>query len=293
MKRILIFIVLSISALFSQAQGLHIVKDNINCTYGIKDADGNWVVEPTYILIEEYNTGYFRMRDEVGLGIFTPKGKQLIPCTHDRIDISSKKWVIRSSYDVNQRRLENKKQPYFYGFQKDEQLVYNLRGEEVVSLSSNAELLIDSDYSIIAYDRVLRYSQFIDSAGAILIDSIQGRLRSFSGRDYAIVGDNVSNSGSVSGNGRVVNRKGELIINAVMDQVRIDSKKRDDLKLECSSLENMLAMVNGNFSLSDEGVHLYLSQCNMYPSSTVELLIPIENIEKLASSKWIFSYLEN
>jgi hypothetical protein len=44
--RILFFILLSFifSVEIVQAQ-LHIVKDNLGCTYGLKNKDGNWVIE--------------------------------------------------------------------------------------------------------------------------------------------------------------------------------------------------------------------------------------------------------
>jgi hypothetical protein len=69
-------------------------------------------------------------------------------------------------------------------------------------------------------------------------------------------------------------------------------KKRDDLALDCSSLENMIAMIGGNFSLSSQGVHLYLNQNNNYSSSSVELIIPIDNLSNYSESRWVVPILK-
>ena len=80
----------------------------------------------------------------------------------------------------------------------------------------------------------------------------------------------------------------------LMEEFVISLQKRDDLKLECSSLENMLEMVGGKFKLTQYGVRLYLNQYNGNYSgvgSMVELLIPLENLSQHDESKWIVPIL--
>ncbi|MDG1331106.1 MAG: WG repeat-containing protein [Crocinitomicaceae bacterium] len=226
MKHFLIFVFAFCLMQFTQAQELRIVKDNINCTYGIKDDAGKWVVEANYILIEQYNTGYFRVRDEIGLGVLTPEGKQLLPCIHDQITISTYNWRIRNRYDSYQNYGENTEHVYFYAVKNNRQLVYNLRGEKMASFGIHTDFKLDSDYSIIAYNRNSRFSRYIDSTGRFLIDSIQGKIAPFNGENYTLVGDNISANDRANGNARVVNRKGELLLDIEMDYALIDSKSR-------------------------------------------------------------------
>lgn len=225
MKWFLLFLLTFVVCSFLQAQDLRVVKDNINCTYGIKDGEGNWVVQPTYILIEEYNSGYFRMQDEIGLGVLTPGGKELIPCVHDQIKISTHNWYIQGQYEV-QFNTQSQGKIYFYGMQGDDCHVYNLEGTKLTSFSRNCDFELDTDFSIIGYDRYLTYSKYVDSNGIVLIDSIDGKLAAYKGKNYSVVGDNVSSNGRVTGNARVINRKGELLMKSTVDQLQVDSKER-------------------------------------------------------------------
>jgi len=53
-------ILVAITFIFFQLKGvsqLHIVKDNIACTYGLKNAANEWVVKPNYIYIKAIENG--------------------------------------------------------------------------------------------------------------------------------------------------------------------------------------------------------------------------------------------
>lgn len=80
----------------------------------------------------------------------------------------------------------------------------------------------------------------------------------------------------------------------LMQEFVIALQKRDDLKLDCSSLEMMIGLIDGKFSLSESGVHLYLNQqsTNVYGiSQPVKLLIPSENLSNHSESSWIVPIL--
>ena len=80
----------------------------------------------------------------------------------------------------------------------------------------------------------------------------------------------------------------------LMSEFITSLKKRDDLKLDCSSLEMMIEMIGGKFTLGTDGVRLHLSQTNINSygvSEPVTLLIPIENLDNHAESKWIVPIL--
>lgn len=223
MKRVILFLFVSFSLQCALAQNLRVVKDNVNCTYGIKDRDGNWVVEPTYILIEEYNTGYFRVRDEIGLGIFTPEGKPLLPCIHDNIDVSTRNWHLLNLYGSGVH-TEKGDHLYFYAKHRDELLVYNLSGKKVGTFGEQTDLELDADFSIIGYNRNLRYTKYIDSSGQVLIDSIQGKLAPYDGGEYTIVANYINGRNTGSGNVRVVNREGEVLTTPVMDRALLQGE---------------------------------------------------------------------
>ncbi len=78
----------------------------------------------------------------------------------------------------------------------------------------------------------------------------------------------------------------------LMQEFILSLQKRDDLALDCSSLENMLAMIGGKFALSNQGVHLYLTQYSYYSNSSIELIIPVDNLANYSESNWIVPILE-
>lgn len=227
MKQFILFSSILLLTLFSNGQELRIVKDNINCTYGVKNSEGNWVIEPNYILIEQYNSGYFLVRDIDGLGIFSPQGTELIPCIYDQISVSSRNWHIRSDYDVYPDNYQIPGVVYFFGRRDANQCIINLKGRKIGSFNKGTEFQLDTDYSIIAYENATRLSSYLDSSGTLLIDKIVGKITPFGGKDYTLLGNYVQVNNYVDGNISVINRKGEQIMDGIiMDKAMIDSEGR-------------------------------------------------------------------
>ncbi|MFK7785054.1 MAG: hypothetical protein AB8B56_08055, partial [Crocinitomicaceae bacterium] len=79
----------------------------------------------------------------------------------------------------------------------------------------------------------------------------------------------------------------------LLDEFILALQKRDDLQLECSSLEMMIQMIGGRFSLSDKGIHLYYSNgYDYWSNSVIEFLIPLDRLQLYAESKWIIPILK-
>jgi hypothetical protein len=143
MFKVLILVV--ITFIFFQLKGvsqLHIVKDNIACTYGLKNAANEWVVKPSYLLIEQLYTNEYRITDTYGKGIMNNEGSVIIPPEYSSVDVMDARyyWVTKS----NGRGIINKEglvivppkyeaiyfltDRYFMAHQKDEKWVYTDQG---------------------------------------------------------------------------------------------------------------------------------------------------------------------
>lgn len=57
-------------------------------------------------------------------------------------------------------------------------------------------------------------------------------------------------------------------------------QKRDDLVLDCSSLNNMVNAIGQNFYLTKEGIQLILANHNYWTGQNVEVLIPFDELKK-------------
>jgi hypothetical protein len=80
--------------------------------------------------------------------------------------------------------------------------------------------------------------------------------------------------------------KGNLFENELLAAI----KKRDDLKLDCSSIDQLVDNFNDVFWFSEKGIHLqYDKNGNGYQA--VEILIPIENLKKHRQTSWFTLYL--
>lgn len=224
MKQFLLFIVILFLTLFSDAQELYIVKDNINCSFGIKDKSGNWVIEPTYILIQQYNSDYFLVKDIDGDGILNPSGKSIIECKYDRIEIENGNW----SFSAHSNEVISREINTFFRCYKDTNLyLINTQGYEIARMHSHDNIQFDGDDHFLIYAGYPKTTSYVDTNGNILINKKPGIVSPFKGRDYSLWGDrDGSRVGDISGNVRLVNRKGEVMLEENFDRAQIISKSR-------------------------------------------------------------------
>src|ERR1041385_169897 len=80
---------LSIFSLFflnCSAQKYFVSTDYNNCTTGVKDSLGNWVVQPIYDYVEESFPGTFIVSAGTKEGVVNKTGKILIPVMYDAVE---------------------------------------------------------------------------------------------------------------------------------------------------------------------------------------------------------------
>jgi hypothetical protein len=228
MKHILILLFVSLIGWSAQAQDLRIVKDNVNCTYGIKDKEGNWVVESTYILIEEYNSGYFLMRNEIGLGVFTPDGKEMIPCKYDQINLLNRNWHLKQPYHNNPVGTIESRAIFFRGIRNNRTYLINSRGDELANFGEAVRIDFDVDSTVIVYDPPTKSSTYLDTTGNIFFENLPGQLIPFGNRNATLIGENdyPSNVHSDRKNARLIDRQGKTLLSDTFDVAEIDAKDR-------------------------------------------------------------------
>ncbi len=225
MKQFLLCISTLFFALLCSAQENRVVKDNINCTYGIKNSNGNWIVEPNYILIEQYNTGYFLVRDVEGLGVFSPDGKQIITCKYRSLSPINRTWHIKHP---NQFVQVNEVEPYvfFLGAKDTSKCIINSVGQEIGSFPLDSRIEFDGDKHILVRDKVSRRSSYLDTTGNVMLDNLSGQLQPFGQRNYTLIGNYPQSIYSARGDVRLIDRSGKLLLNQVMDHALIDTSGR-------------------------------------------------------------------
>ncbi len=199
MKSILLlstFLVLLLSNnSFSQ---LKIVKDNIVCTYGIKNEQGNWVLEPTFILIEELQNDYFKTLTEEGKGVFYLT-KQIIPNEYDEISNEQSNFKVWKNNKVG---------------------ILSSSGEIIVPVIFNS-LLLDMNL-FICYKVIDNKYSFtcISNTGNVLIPETNGIIKPFLGQPYTLIGDQHFEY-SANGNAGLIGIDGKMLIPRIYDRLRL------------------------------------------------------------------------
>ena len=227
MKQFLLSITILFLTLFCHAQELRIVKDNINCSYGLKDKSGNWVIEPIYILIQEYSSGYFLVKDVLGDGVLSPSGKWIIECKYDRLYPAQPKWQIIGDYPEGRSIHPPGTGFFFFGHIGDRKLLLNSRGKQVVELSKLEQLKFDGDAHLLIHKNGPLTTSYLDTAGNVLIDNVPGAILPFGQKEYSLHGEGTeAYSRVMKGNVRLINRKGESLLDDQFDRAIFASGKR-------------------------------------------------------------------
>lgn len=222
MKQLLLILSFLLLTFLCKAQELHIVKDNLNCTYGIKDKSGNWVIEPNYILIQQYNSGYFLVNDVEGDGIVNPSGQWIVPCKYDRIETTSPSWGLNYYLYSNASAGANA----FLCCRKGDKLdLISTQGVNIASVHSNDRIQFDGKDHFLIYASNPVSTSYIDTNGISLFDKKPGIVMPFHGREYSLWGEG-GGYDCISGNGRLVNRTGEVILDAQFERARILTNDR-------------------------------------------------------------------
>lgn len=210
MKQFLLCISLFLLTVFCHAQELRIVKDNINCTYGLKDQAGNWVIEPTYILIQLYNSGYFLAKDALGDGLLSPTGKQIIQCKYDQLNPIQPRSEIINEYSQKRYQYPSGKSIFFQAKTGDQEVILNSRGKQIVQLSPHDKVQFDGEAHILIYGNEPLTSTYVDTSGNVLINKISGAILPFGSNEFSLHGKGIErHSKVVQGDVQLITRKGE------------------------------------------------------------------------------------
>lgn len=210
MKYYLLFISVLFLSVYSVAQQLRIIKDNVNCTYGLKDEAGNWVVQPTYILIQRYNSGYFAAKNELGEGLLSPTGKPIIECKYDQLRPIQSKWLIVEGYMLDSYQRPSGQSVFFQGNLSDQAVILNARGKEIFQISRYDGVQFDGEAHLLIYGNSPLTSTYIDTLGNVLINKTPGAILPFGSNEFSLHGNGLeSYSKVVQGNVRLINKKGE------------------------------------------------------------------------------------
>lgn len=196
MLRFYIFLSFTLS-FFQVLSQPRIVKDNIACTYGIKNEAGQWILEPSCILIEELPNQYFRTLTENGRGIFY-NGKQLIENQFDEIFFEYNLFKVR-------------KQSLFG--------LYSIQGTQIVPLDYNGFLFDGQIVIALNYKNQITFSTCYNLLGETLIPEVEGLIYGFQGKTTSLIGSMKTEYG-VLGKAGLIDIKGNIIIPRIYDQLR-------------------------------------------------------------------------
>lgn len=194
------------------AQDLRIVKDNIKCAYGIKDQAGKWVIQADYIVIEQLSSGHFLMTDENGDGIVSPTGRWMIECSYDQLSLAQAT-NAQIGFDQGTAGL------FFYARKGNRTFLLNSRGKQLVELFAKDRLEFDGFAHMLIYGGTPLTSTYLDTNGNILIDKFSGVILPFGNNDFSLYGKGIeAYSKVVTGNVRLINRKGEFPLDQQFDR---------------------------------------------------------------------------
>lgn len=228
MKQLLSLTLVLLLASSVRAQNFRIIKDNLNCSYGLKDKNGAWVLEPIYTLVLEYTSGYYLVKDPLGDGIVTPSGKWLIECKYDQIDVQMAQWNIVDNFRYAPNTASVSNEGFFLiGTKGDEKHLINSRGKTIRKMTRDAALGKDGQTHFLIHEESPARATYMDTSGNVFIDRMEGKILPFLGRDYSLNGASFQDVNRVvSGKVRLIDKRGKVLLDDVFDMAMIASKDR-------------------------------------------------------------------
>lgn len=223
MKVFLLISFLFIS-LLSKAQH-RAVKDNIACSYGIKNEAGEWIVAPSYQLIRGYQNGFFVTHDGVNYGLLDLDGKEIIPCEYDQIrDLGRSMQLVNVGVSISKGWDSPENPTLIEAVRKGKCALFKLSGEQVAPLlpqtfKRDGKNLIISEYFA---ENGSFVSKYIDLNGTVLFDSIDGVPMPFDNRSYTLVGGTYGREErTMRINVYLIDKQGKKLLPNVFNSARI------------------------------------------------------------------------
>lgn len=226
MKTLLLFLAL----IFSQ-WGItqnRVVKDNLACLYGIKNANGDWVVKPKYLLLTGYDYGYFLIQEGANFGLLDYDGTQLLPCEYSKIKPLNYRW---HPYSVGQpiSQISTSRAPLLFEIEKNNlNALVDSMGKTLVPLGMHRFLTDGQQHvKITEYRAPNHFTSYIDLSGNYLFKNVPGAIDGFGSNQIALIGLRTPGSkGIVEGNVRVINKKGEYVVPQQFERALICENER-------------------------------------------------------------------
>ena len=191
---------------------VHVVRDPLACAYGLKNAEGKWIVPAQYQQLLLLDPGIFACQMDQKWGILKADGKKILPLKYDNVS------VFEPGHYLVSDRISNGN----YSLQRlgilDSTGVWFLPQEfgHIGRMERGHYLLMKTDFS----DKTgLRYQSSIANAkGVLLFPYINGcLLNRFHLAEIYLAGDAMMGSYTVSGNVRFVNSEGKTISDSTFD----------------------------------------------------------------------------
>lgn len=207
-------------------QDLRIVKDNIACTYGLKNQQGQWIVNPKFTLIEQMGEGEFQTTAGLTKGILDKNGKEILPPEYDQIRRLGTPWHPQSRFHTS---LHN----YRYEWKKVPALYVVTQNSKKGLVNHKGTFIFPADFSDIRSGKcpqvyLYRYGEqfctslYADTTGQLLMPQQTGYLLRFNRDSLAPIGDRYLGAGA-SGNAGVIDQSGKLVVPRIYDQLEMMS----------------------------------------------------------------------
>lgn len=222
---LLFFAILASHCAFTQNR---VVKDNLACLYGIKNAQGTWVVKPKYLLLTGYDHGYFLIQEGANYGLLDYDGTQLLPCEYSKIKPLNYRW---HPYAVGQpiSQISTSRAPLLFEIEKNNlHALVDSMGKTIVPLGIHGFLTDGQQHvKISEYRAPNHFTSYIDLSGNYLFKNVPGVIDGFGSNQIALIGLRTPGSkGIVEGNVRVINKKGEYVVAQQFERAIICDNER-------------------------------------------------------------------
>jgi hypothetical protein len=210
--RLVVLIVLLLGAHRSQAQ-LHVFKDVLNCTYGLKNDSGEWVVPPFYLDIQQLYRGY-SVFNGVGYGYLSDSGKLVIPPVFEFVN-------DKDLYQAILVGLNGKWGAFTYAGKELIPPEYTVIGNDAINVPAENRQIVF--YTCYTDSNETVYSSLRASDGRVVFRNVPGYVVGFYNR-YWLNGDHPysilqRSQQETHANLGIIDTNGQVIIPPLYDQI--------------------------------------------------------------------------
>lgn len=189
-----------------------IVRDPLACAYGLKNEQNEWLVQPQYEQLLFLENGVYACQSDQKWGIIKSNGKKIVEARYEQVSVFSK-----SRFLLSERISTN-------NYTSQKMGVIDTAGKWFLPQEFNSISRMENEHYLLvkalySNKTILSYqSSIADSDGTLLFDYLDGiLLNRFRFSEVNLLGNSLMGSNTVSGNVRLVNKKGEVISDSTYD----------------------------------------------------------------------------